>query len=403
MESFPHHVQDRILRLSHYLTDAGVLRRGDPDSACWDTALRQVRRHLFVPGRAWAEPMDDRPEHLIDLDAGADAWWDAVYTNCAIITQRGDGSSDVGDTRAPASSSLSCPHVSMEFLRLLAVENHHRVLEIGTGTGWTAAMLAWRLGEDQVVTIEVDPSVAAAAGNNLREAGLHPTVLIGDGALGAPDHAPYDRLHVTCGVREIPWAWVEQTRPGGVIVAPYMPAHGQWGEQLHLDVLDDGTAVGRFVGDASFMMMRSQRRPSQWPAYSGEGACDDTLLDPRTPYQALAQGFGLALAAHAPTLTITSAGWEQWGPAERVWTLRLRDLKDPRAWALASVSPGKCCTEVLQGGGRELWEEFEQAYMEWLRQGRPGRDRYRFTVTPAGQAVWLDQWSMGTLVGRGRV
>lgn len=385
-------VSARMARLSSYLTGAGVLQPADPDSACWAAALRQVPRHLFVPGRAWAEPMDDTAEHLIDLEADPDTWWNAVYSNTAIITQRGDGSTDVADTRAPASSSLSCPHVSMEFLRLLELADHHRVLEIGTGTGWTAAMLAWRLGEQQVITVEIDPGVAAAARANLAAAELSAIMLVGDGALGAPDHAPFDRVHVTCGVRDIPYAWVEQARPGGVIVVPYMPPHGQWGEQLRLDVLHDGTAVGRFCGGAAFMMMRAQRPPRRWPAHSSEGITRTTRLDPRAPHQALHKGFGLALAAHAPCITITSAGWEEHGPGDWAWTMRLRDLNND-SWAIAWVSPDHTGTEVVQGGQHSLWDDLEKTFFRWLRAGRSGRDRYRCTVTPEGQTLWLDQGS----------
>ncbi|WP_162794641.1 protein-L-isoaspartate(D-aspartate) O-methyltransferase [Nonomuraea lactucae] len=381
---------DRIERLAHYLANAGVLPYDDPDSACWREALRNVPRHLFVPGRAWAQPMDDTAEHLIDLDADPGAWWEAVYSNSAIITQRGDGSTDVADVRAPATSSLSCPHIAAEFLRLLEVADHHRVLEIGTGTGWTAAMIGFRIGDDQVVTVEVDPGVAAAAATNLTAAGRSPLTLVGDGALGAADHAPYDRVHVTCGVRDIPYTWVEQSRPGGVIVAPYMTPHGQWGEQLRLDVLDDGTAVGVFRGGAAFMMMRSQRRPTKWPAYPDEGAASTTLLDPREPYQALQHGFGLALAAHAPRVTITSAGWEEHDPGEWMWTMRLRDLND-NGWALATACPGQARTDIVQGGTHRLWDDLQDAYMRWLRDGRPDRDRYRLTVTADSQSVWLDQ------------
>ncbi|MGP3914288.1 protein-L-isoaspartate O-methyltransferase family protein [Nonomuraea sp. 10N515B] len=375
----------RTQQLASYLIDASVLDPADRDSRIWLDALREVPRHLFIPPRAWAEPQDDRPSQLIDRGADPDAWWDAVYSNCAIITQRGDGGADVADRRAHLTSSNSSPHVVMEFLRLLELDSHQRVLEVGTGTGWTAAMLAWRLGDDQVATIEVDEAVAAVAAENLKAAGMAPATLVGGGELGVPERAPFDRVHVTCGVRHVPYEWVEQTRPGGSIVMPYMLPHGQWGEQLRLDVLDDGTAVGSFHGGCGFMMLRSQRRDS-WPPYSEDGVEGTTRVDPRAAWAALNQGFGLNLAAAAPHIAISTAGWEQQDD-DWTWVMRLRDLRGD-GWAIATFRPGEE-THVVQSGDRQLWTALEAAFMEWLRAGRPGRGEYRMIVTPGGQDVWL--------------
>lgn len=377
--------EERVPDLAAYLMAAGVLDLADRDSRAWLQALDEVPRHQFVPARAWAQPQDDRPDCLIDRGTGPDAWWDAVYSNTAIITQRSDGEADVSDTDAAPTSSISSPHVAAEFLRLLDVAPHHHVLEIGTGTGWTAAMLAWRLRDDQVTSIEVDEGVAAQAVANLKACGYAPTVLTGDGALGAADGAPYDRIHVTCGVRDIPYAWIEQIRPGGSIVLPWMPRPGGWGYQLRLDVLDDGVAAGTFHGECGFMMLRSQRRRA-WPHYSDDQVESITRVNPREIWAALDHGFDLALAAHAPHIAITSGGWEQdedWSG----WRMRLRDIQGG-SWAMAAAVPGED-TQVSQGGRRQLWPALESAFMEWLRAGRPGIRQYRMLVSSTGQAVWL--------------
>lgn len=376
---------DHMQRLADYLVNAGVLDPGDRADQFWLKALHEVPRDPFVPSRAWMDPQDDREPALIDQDAAPDAWWDAVYSNAAIITQRADGRADLTDTTAPATSSISSPHVAIEFLRLLDLAPHHRVLEIGTGTGWTAAMLSWRLGDDQVTTVEVDPGVAEAAEANLKAAGFAPLLLVGDGTLGAPDGAPYDRVHVTCGVRDIPFAWVEQTRPGGSIVLPWMPPHGQWGHQVRLDVLDDGSAVGRIVGSCRYMMMRAQRRDA-WPPYTDDGPSRPARLDPREPWQALDDGFGLALAAGAPHVAITTAGWES-GDGWSGWVMRLRDLVGD-GWALVAMDDGGEM-RVSQSGDRPLWDALETLYFEWLRSGRPGPTEYRLIVRRRGQDVWL--------------
>jgi protein-L-isoaspartate O-methyltransferase len=96
------------------------------------------------------------------------------------------------------------------------------VLEIGTGTGWNAALLCKRVGKrGRVVSIEVDPLIAQAAWSALARAGYSPLVITADGVDGHPDGAPYDRVLATAAVREIvPRAWLGQTRPDGIIVTP---------------------------------------------------------------------------------------------------------------------------------------------------------------------------------------
>ncbi|MFD9940314.1 methyltransferase domain-containing protein [Nonomuraea sp. NPDC059023] len=377
--------ENHVGALIDYLVDAHVLDRANP----WVEALQAVPRHRFVPDVAWAEPMDDRPEHLINRQVDPAAWWDAIYSNTAIITQRGNGTAELTDRSSAPTSSLSCPHVAVEFLQLLDLAPHHRVLEIGTGTGWTAAMLTHRVGDHRVTTIEVDRAVAAVAVANLKEAEAAPAALVGDGSAGHPDHAPYDRVHVTCGVRDIPYAWVEQTRPGGVIVLPWMPPGQPFGMRLRLDVLDDGTAIGRPTGGASFMMLRSQRLPTTWPGYPDGGALSETHFHPHTAHAARWTGFGPYLAAAAPHLLVTTAGWEQGDDEAWRWVTRLRST-DSAAWGIAEVAESGGMTVVRQGGAHTLWDDYERAYMNWLKAGSPAPERLGFTVTPAGQHMWLD-------------
>ncbi len=134
------------------------------------------------------------------------------------------------------------------------------MLETGTGTGWTTALLSYRLGADNVTSIEVDPVLAERAQANLKSARFAPQLLVGDGADGWPAGGPYDRVHATCAVTHIPYAWVTQTRPGGLILTPYSPGYGYgWLAVLHVG--GDGTATGRFPLPSGYMQLRSQRPP----------------------------------------------------------------------------------------------------------------------------------------------
>ncbi|MER6142455.1 methyltransferase domain-containing protein [Streptomyces sparsogenes] len=141
----------------------------------------------------------------------------------------------------------------------LLVEPGDRVLELGAGTGWNAALPAERAGPGRVVSVEVDAELAAAAAGRLKAAGADVAVEVGDGAAGWPPGAPYDRLISTYAVSTVPWAWVEQTRPGGRIVTP-------WGRMGHvaLTVADDGrSATGWMQGLALFMPARGAS-PTGW-------------------------------------------------------------------------------------------------------------------------------------------
>lgn len=97
-----------------------------------------------------------------------------------------------------------------------------RVLEIGAGTGYNAALLAELVGETgQVTTIDIDPEVTARARQALDATGCgRVQVITGDGALGDPDRAPYDGIIVTVGPWDLPPAWQDQLAPGGRLVVP---------------------------------------------------------------------------------------------------------------------------------------------------------------------------------------
>jgi protein-L-isoaspartate(D-aspartate) O-methyltransferase len=104
-------------------------------------------------------------------------------------------------------------------LRQLGLGPGHRVLEVGTGTGYNAALIACMVGsQEAVVSIDVIPELIEQARANLtaaRYAGVR--VVCGGGAAGAPDYAPYDRIIVTTGAWDLPPEWWAQLRPGGRI------------------------------------------------------------------------------------------------------------------------------------------------------------------------------------------
>jgi protein-L-isoaspartate(D-aspartate) O-methyltransferase len=116
---------------------------------------------------------------------------------------------------------------------LLEAEPHHAVLEVGTGSGYQAAVLS-RLVR-QVYTIEIVEPLAARATRDLAELGYsNVTVRAGDGYAGWPEHAPFDRIIVTAGADHVPRPLVEQLRPGGRVVIPV----GRTPNSLDLTVIE---------------------------------------------------------------------------------------------------------------------------------------------------------------------
>lgn len=117
-------------------------------------------------------------------------------------------------------STVSQPTIVALMLEQLAVRPGDRVLEIGTASGYNAALLAHLAGDDGfVVTVEIDDDLAAAAAERLADL-HHVRAVAGDGRRGYPPDAPYDGIVVTAGAPRVEAAWVDQLVPGGRLVVP---------------------------------------------------------------------------------------------------------------------------------------------------------------------------------------
>src|SRR5690606_16188823 len=182
------------------------------DSVWVRQAMAVLPRHVFAPERLWE--WSGRAWQPVDRGTDPERWAGRVYAGPyePAVTQLADGL---------PSSSLSCPSVVADMLDVLAVEPGHRVLELGTGTGWNAALLGWRAGRGRVVSVETGRALAEQAQQRLTGAGVDVAVVVGDGGRGWLAGAPYDRVISTYAVEVVPWAWVAQCRPGGRIVTPW--------------------------------------------------------------------------------------------------------------------------------------------------------------------------------------
>jgi protein-L-isoaspartate(D-aspartate) O-methyltransferase len=219
--------------------------------------LLRMPREAFVPDVIWVRRDDGWAVPLRRAD-DPDRWLEMVRSDDSIITQVDDGATERGTW---PTSSASAPHIVVTMLETLDVAPGMKILEVGTGTGYNAALLAELVGPENVTSVEIDPGLAEQARAALARAGRHVRVVTGDGAHGHPANAPYDRVIATAAVCRLPYAWVRQTRPGGLILAPWGPTFHPDDPLAVLTVRDDGTAEGRFACPAWFMPMRDQRMP----------------------------------------------------------------------------------------------------------------------------------------------
>jgi protein-L-isoaspartate(D-aspartate) O-methyltransferase len=121
--------------------------------------------------------------------------------------------------------TISQPYVVAYMTEQLQVEPQHRVLEVGSGSGYQAAILS-RLARE-VVSVERYRTLAETARQRLKTLGYtNATIIVGDGFAGAPEHAPFDRIIVTAAADDVPPALVEQLAANGKIVLPIGPRNG---------------------------------------------------------------------------------------------------------------------------------------------------------------------------------
>jgi len=367
-------------RLVDQLTGAGYLTSPE-----WIDAFATVPREKFAP-RYFL--FADSGGHIA-IDQSDHEWLDPLYQDRVLPTQL-DGDPDAWN-RARAGNtpidgvptcSLSQPSLTAVMLEALDVHDGHHVLEVGTGTGYNAALLAHRLGDEHVTTVDVDPDLTATAKEHLSAAGYAPTVVTGDGSLCVPEAAPYDRIIATCSLPHIPAEWLAQTRPGGVILTNlYRDLHG--GPIVRLTVQPDGSAAGPVLAETGgYMPVRSHPQANTRALLraavrddDGDKRLTDLAYDPadEQPWHLLAD-----VTMHGVTqVTITPTDSEP-----LLWLMH-----EDGSWAVHYTQSGT----VEQRGPRSLWDALEATHDTWVSIGKPTRDRFGMTVHNDGQHVlWLD-------------
>jgi len=273
-------------------------------------ALREVPRHLFLPQLP--------PE--------------ATYRDDAIVTKR--------DADGQPVSSSSQPAIMAVMLDQLALAPGLRVLEIGAGTGYNAALMRHIVGPaGTVVSVDIDADVASQARDHLASAGYPDvTVVTADGAEGYQDGAPYDRVIATVGVSDLAPSWLQQTGPGGRIVVPLDVR----GTQLAVafERAGDGPWTSVSLVPCGFMRMRGSRAGPERSLWLQPGL-SVMLPDGLTLADGTDADAG-ALAAYLAGPPVQLPTGVRTGSAPVVWGLGLwLAAGDPRSCLVAEERPGR--------------------------------------------------------------
>lgn len=373
----------------------GELESAGPIPADLRRVLRAVPREDFIPRQMWVQEDAQGPYIPVDREIEPQRWMRAVYSNRVIATQFDDGETQWPDDGYRPTCSASMPSAVLGMLAELDVEPYSWVLEIGTGTGFNAALLAELVGpRGRVTSVEVDRELAETARANLERQDYDNVVVkVGDAAADDivdrdENEVPWDRVISTAGVHlgRIPYSWVRNANAGAVILIP-MRADLASGPLVRFVVRDDGTAIGRATTmRVGFMELRAQRA-----ATSGSEATnwDDETAD-------------LTYTDLSPLKPLGTDANHRWPIAVSVPSCRydveektperahgVAWLRDPMTGSWASIAPDGKRYAVRQFGPRRLWDETEVAYRWWQQRGEPPLEAWEWTVTPDRQSVSL--------------
>jgi protein-L-isoaspartate(D-aspartate) O-methyltransferase len=170
----------------------GLIARGYLRKGRVADAMMRVERHHFLPRHLWPHAYEDRPLPVAE-----------------------------GQT-------ISAPHMVAMMAEMLELAPGMKMLEVGAGTGYHAAVYAELVRPGKVFTVEVVPRLAEFAEDNLRRAGYDDVkVVLGDGSRGLPEEAPFDRISVAAAAPQVPQPLKQQLKDGGIMLVPVGEMYGQ--------------------------------------------------------------------------------------------------------------------------------------------------------------------------------
>lgn len=328
-------------------------------------AFSTVPRHRFV-GRFWvAGPAAPPPGGLSVDDHADDVVLELVHDPDRALLSASPGE---------ATSSVSAPYLIAGMLAELDLAPGMRVLEIGAGSGYHAALIASIVGSPELVTtIDIDRAMVDQTRKRLTHLGYGAiSVLCGDGHDAVPDGA-FDRIVATVGCNDISPAWTEHLAHEGTLLVPLV--HGAAHPRVRL-AKRDGVLSGDYPGYSGFVSIQgAQAGHSPWP--------DCSAPHPNTPTRRhLPAALAAALVSPDPTRP-------HWNPRE--WALGFYvALRDGRAASTAGLLDRDSFAGIEQGRiavagprGSDLAQELLADAQDWLQMAAPGLERYHTSFTPA--------------------
>jgi protein-L-isoaspartate(D-aspartate) O-methyltransferase len=366
---------------------------GKLSSPLVEAAFRQVPRHPFIDHFYRLEKTDRKMQWQKVQPStvqNSDTWLNALYANQPIIIA-------FDEYNMPTSSSSS-PDAMAFMLEQLQLAPGMRVLEIGTGTGYNAALLAYIVEDPhKVFTVEIDEDLAHRAQCILDQvAGEGITVHAGDGLRAYAIGTPYDRIIATGSYHKVPLDWLDQLQQGGILM---MNLRGHLGACAFLKVVKNGpgrVASGTFLAGSDFMELRDAQTPSykvtdlvarylgrptvaQRPFTSSE-------FDPSDLWN---HRLGFLLQLSFPEMYFTSVYVDPMCPclidiaSDTVLVFRPRERQ------------GEWIVEIK--GQEQLWNKVTQAYSWWVETGGADLNEYRLEIDTTGkQCVILVRKDGGT-------
>lgn len=244
-------IRERIDSYVDRLKDQGVIR-----SPTVEKAFRKVPRHMLVErffvGLKEFSTQAGYREVVIDPANPTEEDLELIYSHRALVTRL--------DPAGRPSSSTSMPALVADMLELLRLEPGHKVMEIGAGTGYHAALISEIVNsQESVVTVDIQPDVVDQAARLLESTGYGDIkVLARDGFFGVDEEAPFDRIVATVGLFDISPHWPRQLADSGEMLLPVY----QGGAAPLLRVRKEGESLfGRAVGGSGFMPIQGEMQP----------------------------------------------------------------------------------------------------------------------------------------------
>ncbi len=364
-----------------YLTSMinGMRNSGALTDPRWINAFHAVPRHVFTP-----HLLD--PDHAItdhDTAPARHAWLSRIYQDDSLVTATAHD--PALRINVPTSSSTR-PGLMARMLELLNVRDGMRVLEIGTGTGYNAGLLAHRLGGQNVTSIDVDPLLVDHATRALHSLNLTPHLVAGNGAAGVADRAPFDRIIATCAVPDIPLAWITQLTPGGsMLVNLRGEIAGGALCLLTKDTTGDDEVIGSFLDiPGHFMWARHDIaralpydiRPTSERDQSRITTNPTTVTD--LVHDIDKHDFRFLTQLHIRGIRTLTTQHED----ERS---TIRAEATDGSWATADTTG-----HVAQGGTRRLWDSIRIAHTLWRDLNHPAPTRFGIVANPTTRFAYLD-------------